>query len=288
MSNALELREIQKNELPILLKWYQDAQWNLGLNDLDTFSATETAHFFVGLLNGNIVSCIAATIYQAHYAFLGYYFVEPDSLRGRGYGIQVWDYACEELEHKGIQGIGLDGVIEQIDNYAKKGFVSAYLHQRHAYEVNGSEVCAIPISTKPPSRSELIAFDAQYISEPRPSFAHAWLTVDPTRKHATIRASNGSITGYAAIRQATEGYRLGPVYALNPNDAVDLINSLCVGLPKGTPVYLDIPQANTKRQVLIDSLHLVPIEFDCMRMYKGRAPSVNLDEIFAVTSLEMG
>ena len=262
VSNALELREIQRSELPILLKWYQDAQWNPGLNDLDTFSATETAHFYVGLLNDDIVSCIAATIYQSHYAFLGYYFVQPDSLRGKGYGIQVWDYACDELERKGIQDIGLDGVIEQIDNYAKKGFVSAYLHQRHVYEVNGNETCAAAVVTSPPSINELIAFDAQYVYEERPSFAQAWLTADPTRKHATIRDANGSITGYAAIRQATEGYRLGPLYALNTSDAIDLINSLCVGLPKGTPVYLDIPQANTKRQVLIDSLNLVPIEFD--------------------------
>ncbi|GFS22339.1 GCN5 family acetyltransferase [Elysia marginata] len=288
VSNALELREIQKNELPTLLKWYQDAEWNPGLNDLDTFAATETGHFFVGLLNDNIVSCIAATIYQSHYAFLGYYFVEPESLRGKGYGIQVWDYALDQLARKGIQNIGLDGVIEQVDNYARKEFVSAYLHQRHVYEVNGNETCATTVSNAPPSINELIAFDAQYVSEARPSFAHAFLTADPTRKHAVIRASDGAITGYSTIRQATEGYRMGPLHALNPTDAADLINSLCAGLPKGRHVYLDIPEANAKRQTLIDSLNLSPIAFDCMRMYKGQAPSVNLNEIFAVTSIEMG
>lgn len=92
---------------------------------------------------------------------------------------------------------------------------------------------------------------------------------------------------YAKQHRAT-GYRVGPVYASKPDLSIDLIKSLCSGLPKGAVVYMDIPKANTQKQTFIESLKLKSIDFECMRMYKATAPSVNLDEIYAVASIEMG
>jgi hypothetical protein len=52
--------------------------------------------------------------------------VKPD-LRGRGYGLRIWQAGMKRL---GSRVIGLDGVTTQQDNYQKSGFVLAHRNIR--------------------------------------------------------------------------------------------------------------------------------------------------------------
>ena len=68
---------------------------------------------------------------MTRFAFLGFYIVRPD-LRGRGYGLRIWNAA---VDHAGGRTIGLDGVVAQQENYKKSGFRLAYANVRYGGRV---------------------------------------------------------------------------------------------------------------------------------------------------------
>ena len=79
-------------------------------------SATVDAEgFFIGELDGQPAATISCVNYDADFAFIGFYIVRRD-LRGRGYGMRIWDAA---MAHAGNRTVGLDGVVAQQENYNK-------------------------------------------------------------------------------------------------------------------------------------------------------------------------
>ncbi len=78
----------------------------------------------IGELDGAPAATVSCANYSASFAFLGFYIVRED-LRGRGYGLRIWDAA---IAHAGPRVIGLDGVVAQQQNYRKSGFELAYPH----------------------------------------------------------------------------------------------------------------------------------------------------------------
>ena len=80
----------------------------------------------IGELDGAPAATVSCVEYGATFAFLGFYIVRED-LRGRGYGLRIWDAA---IAHTGPRVIGLDGVVAQQQNYRKSGFELAYANVR--------------------------------------------------------------------------------------------------------------------------------------------------------------
>ncbi len=80
--------------------------------------ARRSGGFLIGEVDGKPVAVVSAVNYDDHFAFLGFFIVRPE-LRGHSYGLQVSQAA---LAHAGSRTMGLDGVVEQQDNYAKSGF----------------------------------------------------------------------------------------------------------------------------------------------------------------------
>jgi predicted GNAT family N-acyltransferase len=80
----------------------------------------------IGELDGAPAATVSCVHYSASFAFLGFYIV-PEDLRGRGYGLRIWDAA---IAHAGPRVIGLDGVVAQQQNYRKSGFELAYANVR--------------------------------------------------------------------------------------------------------------------------------------------------------------
>ena len=53
------------------------------------------------------------------------------------------------------------------------------------------------------------------------------------------------------------------------------------------PVYLDIPDGNEAARALVEE-HGMQAEFETARMYRGKAPELNLEMTFGITSFELG
>src|SRR6476660_9893534 len=127
----LRIRAMAAAEVALALDWAAAEGWNPGLADAGPFTAVDPEGFLIGELDGVPASIISAVNYDARFAFLGFYIVRPD-LRGRGFGLRIWNAA---VEHAGDRTIGLDGVVAQQDNYQKSGFRLAYPNVRYGGRV---------------------------------------------------------------------------------------------------------------------------------------------------------
>ena len=107
--------------------WAAAEGWNPGLADAECFARVDPGGFLIGEVDGEPVAVVSAVNYDDHFAFLGFFIVRPE-LRGHSYGLQVSQAA---LAHAGSRTMGLDGVVEQQDNYAKSGFARAYNNIRY-------------------------------------------------------------------------------------------------------------------------------------------------------------
>src|SRR3981189_3444368 len=125
--NGLRIRAMRPDEISIAVNWAAAEGWNPGLADDACFAAVDPEGFLIGELDGAPAATVSCVNYSASFAFLGFYIVRED-LRGRGYGLCMWDAA---IAHAGSRVIGLDGVVAQQQNYRKSGFELAYANVRY-------------------------------------------------------------------------------------------------------------------------------------------------------------
>src|SRR5262245_58066213 len=130
MADATELRirAIRPDEIAVAIDWAAAEGWNPGLADAECFGTVDAEGFLIGELDGAPAATISCLNYDDRFAFLGFYIVRGD-LRGRGYGLRIWNAA---VAHAGARTIGLDGVVAQQDNYRKSGFRLAYANISYA------------------------------------------------------------------------------------------------------------------------------------------------------------
>jgi GNAT superfamily N-acetyltransferase len=108
---------MRPDEISIAVDWAAAEGWNPGFADDACFAAADPEGFFIGELKGALAATVSSVNYGASFALLHFYTVRKD-LRGRGYGLRIWNAA---IAHAGPRVIGLDGVLAQQQNYTKSG-----------------------------------------------------------------------------------------------------------------------------------------------------------------------
>jgi len=263
---------------PIL--WAKAEGWNPGLDDQCSFFATDTRGFLAGWLEERIIATISAVSYDERFGFIGFYIVHPE-FRGKGYGRRIWDAALERL-----QGctIGLDGVVAQQDFYKRSGFGLAHRNIRwqgitKVYPDKGLAVL------DEVGETALGDYDRRHFGFPRPKFLKAWLH----QEHGNVKIAlqSDAIQGYGVIRNCYSGYKIGPLFANDQTIAEAILQSLISSLPTGENFFLDTPEPNPQAHKLCEAYGMSPV-FETARMYKGPAPILPLDNIFGITSFELG
>ena len=277
----LRIRTMRPDEISIALSWAAAEGWNPGLSDAACFAAADPGGFFIGELDGVPAATVSCVNYETSFAFLGFYIVRAD-LRGRGYGLQMWNAA---IAHAGPRVIGLDGVTAQQDNYRKSGFVLAYANIRFggtvaAPDARQAGVMAlgdIPLTT-------VEASDATVFPAPRPAFWRAWIGAPGHVGRALMR--DGALAGWGVIRPCRKGYKIGPRVADDRTAAEAVLSALLAGVGRGE-VFLDVPSINRDAVALAQTFGLAPT-FETARMYTGAIPPLRLERVFGVTSFELG
>ncbi len=202
--------------------------------------------------------------------------------RGKGYGLRLWKAA---LKYLGDRNVGLDGVIAQQDNYKKSGFRLAYRNIR--YEGIGAAIVTKSeniVSLDEVSFDRVSAYDAGIFSVPRPGFLRQW--IDQPDGAAFGCLENGILKGYGVIRACRNGFKIGPLFADDPDIAERLYNALAGNFP-GKPVFLDVPEVNGAAMALAKRHGMVPA-FETARMYTKEPDLAQLHRVFGVTSFELG
>ncbi|PKL57959.1 MAG: GNAT family N-acetyltransferase, partial [Methanomicrobiales archaeon HGW-Methanomicrobiales-5] len=98
---------------------------------------------------------------------------------------------------------------------------------------------------------------------------------------------DGKIAGYGVRRVCRTGHKIGPLFARDRQTAEKILDGLVAGI-SGEPFYLDIPVPNTAAVALVQDWKMKPV-FYTARLYSTRDPVLlPLDEIFGVTTFELG
>jgi len=279
--HEFSIRAMRPQEIALAIDWAAAEGWNPGLADATAFATPDPHGFFIGELDGAPAATVSCVNYDANFAFLGFYIVRQD-LRGRGYGLRLWHTA---MAHAGTRVVGLDGVVDQQQNYRKSGFALAYANIRYG------GILAAP-SRAPPNVAPLseialksvVADDITVFPAPRPAFLRAWIGA-PGHVGRALRR-DGRLTAWGVIRPCRKGHKIGPLIADDRAGAEAVLNALLADVGGGE-VFLDVPSLNTAAVALAENFGLAPV-FETARMYRGAVAPLRLDRIFGVTSFELG
>ncbi|MFC5218590.1 GNAT family N-acetyltransferase [Streptomyces coerulescens] len=268
------------DDWPVVRGWAVDEGWNPGVSDSAAFFAQDPEGFFIGRIDGEPVSAISVVNYGSDYAFLGWYLVRPD-VRGRGYGLTTWKTALAHAENRTV---GLDGVVDQQDNYRRSGFELAHRTFRYAGTAPARPVPADVRAVRPEDVEDITAYDAGCTPADRAGFLAHWLT--GPGHHAVVRRAADRVTGYGVIRPGHDCPRIGPLFADTPEDARAVFAALTAEAAGG-PVAIDVPENNPAGVALAEEAGFTP-SFETARMYTGPVRPYAQERVFGVTTLELG
>ena len=255
--------------------------WNGGRHDVETFATADPGAWLVAEVDGRPVGVTLATRWNDAFGWIGVYLVDPD-FRGRGIGLALFGAALDRLEPRSV---GLDGDPRQQDNYRRSGFVDVHGNTRW-YGPAG--VWSETGEVVPPSDvpfDALVAIDAQALGSERPSLLRAWIDQPEAVSVAAVRG--GHVVGFATARPASDGWKVGPVHALDADVAATVIAGAVAHLAPETTCWLDTPDPNTAAADLLRA-HGYEAAPTSGLMVRGTPPPADLGISFAITAHEVG
>jgi GNAT superfamily N-acetyltransferase len=280
-ANELRIRVMRPKEIANAIEWAAAEGWNPGLADAECFRTVDPEGFLIAELDGTPAATISCVNYDDRFAFLGFYIVRGD-LRGRGYGLRVWNAA---IAHAGARTIGLDGVVAQQDNYRKSGFQLAYSNIRYGGSIGSlatPPADIVPLTDVPFATVE--ADDARVFPAPRTAFLRAWITARGHIGRALVR--DGKLAAWGVIRPCRRGHKIGPLIA-DDRAAAEAVLAALVAAAGADELFLDVPSVNRDALALAQSHGLAPV-FETARMYTGAIRPLLLERVFGVTTFELG
>jgi len=281
-NNNYRIKVATREEIDIAVDWAAQEGWNPGLNDSHCYYSADSSGFLIGFLGEQAIATISVVKYGRSFGFLGFYIVHPE-YRAKGYGIQIWQAGLKHLEGRNI---GLDGVVEQQQNYQKSGFNLAYRNIRYEGKSTGaipSNTDIVELSSLP--FSSINSYDALFFPEQRSEFIQAWIRQPQSSALGIMQ--NGKLAGYGVIRACHSGHKIGPLFADSPELADTLFQALRSTVSASQSIYLDIPEVNSDALSLVNRYDM-KVVFETARMYSKENPILPLGHVYGVTSFELG
>src|SRR5262245_4194042 len=242
MSGDLVVRPMRRAELDVLVDWAAGEGWNPGLRDADIFWATDPEGFVAAEVDGELVGGGSIVSYDGRFGFMGFFIVAP-AHRGRGLGRRLWTHRKESLLARLAPGaaIGMDGVFEMQDFYARGGFAPAGRDLRFEGVGEAAPIPPALVDAREVPFDALLRYDDAHFPAPRRAFLECWIAQPDTRALAAVEA--GEVRGYGVIRPCRRGFKIGPLFAADAGLAEDLFRALG-DQARGEPLVLDTPEAN--------------------------------------------
>jgi GNAT superfamily N-acetyltransferase len=281
----LQFQKLDLDGLKTLVKWAEKEGWNPGYYDADIFWATDPEGFYGYYHDGDLIAGGSIVSYNNEFGFMGFFIVKPE-YRACGIGRKLWYMRRDTLLSRLNDGasIGMDGVVAMQPFYKKGGFEIAFKDER--YEKTGLEFLLdkniSPIVDV--DVESILVYDKQCFGFSRPQFIKPWLKLPNNKTFKYIE--HEKLKGYAIVRKAKIGYKICPLFADNEKIAEELYKA-ALNSVVGEPLYLDIPVINQAVIHLTKKYNMKYI-FECARMYYGKAPIVEIDKIFGITTFELG
>lgn len=281
------IRTMNQTEFDLALDWAAEEGWNPGLFDAIPFQSVDPDGLLIGLKDNKPIAIISATRYDDFFGFIGFYIVRPDC-RGQGFGWKIWQAA---MAHLGFRTIGLDGVIDQQDNYRRSGFKLAHRNIRYQ-GINGT----LPNAKYPHSDGEILSlrklpldmlleYDRNFFPANRHNFLLSWINQPETVALGIVESKK--LVGYGVRRKCRDGFKIGPLFADSPELASTLMKALCRDIEPKIPFFIDVPECNQDAILLVKACGMKKV-FETARMYTGIATDISLSRTYGITSFEFG
>lgn len=268
-------------EAATCLEWARAEGWNTGLHDAIVFYQTDPGGFFAARTNGVMVGSISVVTYPNGFRFVGLLIVPPEH-RGIGIGKALFEHA---IAHSSDSNLGLDAVENMVPKYRSFGFVPVHRNVRFRGKCVDSDAGTsglVPISSV--SLGQVAEYDAMCFPSDRARFLELW-----TRQPDSIGLASldgGRINGYGVIRRCHAGHKVGPLFADDVHTAGRILSTLTSNFP-GEEFTLDVPVPNRAGMDLASDLRMEEV-FSTVRMYTKVMPLINLNQVFGITSFELG
>lgn len=279
MIDTTTVRHLSGAEVHLAVDWARQEGWNPGLHDAACFFAADPDGFLVSLHGDEPAAVISVVRYGTSFAFLGLYICRPD-LRGRGFGMRVWNAG---IAHAGERTIGLDGVPQQQDTYARSGFQLAWRNRRYC-GIGGGDRSPDLIDLDNVPFGQVVAYDSDVFEVDRRRFLRFWVAQPDAVRLACVR--DGRLAGWGMVRRCAEGHKIGPLLADDARIAEHLLDGLLAAVP-GETVYLDVPEPNIAAVRAAEARGMT-VSFETARMYAGASPELNINKIWGITTFELG
>lgn len=277
MTNVV--RSLSGAEVHMVLDWAALEGWNPGRNDAASFYAADPHGFLAVLEQDQPAAVVSLVRYGADFAFLGLYICRPD-LRGRGFGMRVWQAA---MDLAGDRVIGLDGVVAQQANYARSGFTLPWQNARYQGMGGGImpegliDLDEVPFAT-------IAGHDDGVFEAERHTFLRNWVAQPGAVRLGVLR--DGKLAGWGLLRPCQEGWKIGPLIADDSEVGNRLLDGLLASV-LGETVFLDVPEPNVAAVQAASERGMQPV-FSTARMYRGTPKPLDVTRLWGVTSFELG
>lgn len=265
-------------DMDFLIEMAKNEGWDPGLCDAKNFFAADNNGFFIGELDSEPISCISAVKYN-DYGFLGFYIVKEE-LRNKGYGIKIWQHALDYLNGANV---GLDGVVAQVENYKKFGFKLAHSNARYSGRISENITDGNIINALLVDFEALNQYDKTHFGAERKNFLKQWL--GQIESHSICYVENNEIKGFATVRKTFGGHKIGPLFAQDKYVAQALLLTLSSKIEG--KFFLDINEEFEPAVELVNKYNMKKV-FETKRMYTKQQPWAKWDEVFGITSFELG
>lgn len=279
---SFEVTVASADEMMLMARWATEEGWNVAHTDPLAFHGADPGGFLIGRVDGEPLLSISVVKQGTGFGFLGFYIARPE-VRGKGYGIQLWNAGMARLKGRNV---GLDGVVAQQENYRKSGFKFAWNNAR--YE-------GPPGDVRPPAGIALVdgrsiafdklaAYDRRFVVAERDTFLSLWIGL--SQRASLVALKDGVIAGFGVMRACPASFKVGPLYAESPEIAAALIAALAQKMSPPS-VVMDVPDFNKPALALVERMGWRQVSSSA-RMYTGEIPALDRAGLYAVASLELG
>ena len=282
-----QVRRALSHEIPLIYELAEQEGWNPGAYDAKAAAQGMPGAFWLGELNEQVIASIAAAEYGDNLAYISFYLVQSE-YRRQGYGAPLWHTVMERLKGRNII---LDAMPKQVDFYRRLGFNID--HTITSYHFNGAVSNAMAncgsekmplVPLKDTILEETLIYDRDFFPADRSRYMREWLSMP--NASGFVWKEGKSISGYGLIRQAKQGYRIGPCYADSPEIADTLLRALLIQA-NGAPVSISMPENNPLTQRLVDDFGLVAGS-RLQRMYSQSPLELPFARMVAITNFTFG
>jgi len=279
---AINIRLLFESDITAAMQLKQAAGWNQTEEDWRRLLALEPNGCFAAVKGGRLVGTTTTTTYGNELAWIGMVLVDPKERR-QGIATRLMNVALNYLNGK-VATVKLDATAQGQPVYERLGFEVESVLERWSGTPNARNAKASNVLDED-GIHDVLALDRLAFATDRSKLLKK-LIDDACVPPVLLRATDGTLSGYALARSGTNADYVGPVVAKTPQHVETLLDEVLSDLPERR-VYIDFNTECSANTALLSDRGFVK-ERDLIRMVKGGPGRKTSPLIVAIAGPEIG